>query len=133
MVFRALLRHAQSRVRTPTHACGDMICKYVDQSPAGVAPEENLRITTGEKERKLGIHSAIRTRVDVTRSPKTTCVLQFFFKNWTAKHDRYSTWICGKKLFLYDAKIRVVHDKIKFYILRQNLHQTCFNDFSNVK
>ena len=29
--------------------------------------------------------------------------------------------------------IRVFHDKIKFYILRQNLHQTCFNDFSNVK
>ena len=28
---------------------------------------------------------------------------------------------------------RVFHDKIKFYILRQNLHQTCFNDFSNVK
>ena len=25
------------------------------------------------------------------------------------------------------------HHKIKFYILRQNLHQTCFNDFSNVK
>ena len=25
------------------------------------------------------------------------------------------------------------HDKIKFYILRQNLHQTCFTDFSNVK
>ena len=29
--------------------------------------------------------------------------------------------------------IRGFHDKIKFYILRQNLHQTCFNDFSNVK
>ena len=29
--------------------------------------------------------------------------------------------------------IRVFHDKIKFYILGQNLHQTCFNDFSNVK
>ena len=29
--------------------------------------------------------------------------------------------------------IRVFHDKIKFYILRQNLHQTCLNDFSNVK
>ena len=28
---------------------------------------------------------------------------------------------------------RVFHDKIKFYIFRQNLHQTCFNDFSNVK
>ena len=28
---------------------------------------------------------------------------------------------------------RVFHDKIKFYILRQNLHQTYFNDFSNVK
>ena len=28
---------------------------------------------------------------------------------------------------------RVFHDKIKFNILRQNLHQTCFNDFSNVK
>ena len=27
----------------------------------------------------------------------------------------------------------LVHNKIKFYILRQNLHQTCFNDFSNVK
>ena len=25
------------------------------------------------------------------------------------------------------------HDNIKFYILRQNLHQTCFSDFSNVK
>ena len=29
--------------------------------------------------------------------------------------------------------IRIFHDKIKFYILRQNLHQTYFNDFSNVK
>ena len=28
---------------------------------------------------------------------------------------------------------RGFHDKIKFYILRQNLHQTWFNDFSNVK
>ena len=24
---------------------------------------------------------------------------------------------------------QVFHDKIKFYILRQNLHETCFNDF----
>ena len=29
--------------------------------------------------------------------------------------------------------LRVFHDKIKSYILRQNLHQTCSNDFSNVK
>ena len=29
--------------------------------------------------------------------------------------------------------IRVFHNKIKLYILRQNLRQTCFNDFSNVK
>ena len=27
---------------------------------------------------------------------------------------------------------RVFQDKIKFYILRQNLHHACFNDFSNV-
>ena len=29
--------------------------------------------------------------------------------------------------------IRGFHDKIKLYILRQNLHQTCFNDSENVK
>ena len=29
--------------------------------------------------------------------------------------------------------IRVFQDKIKFYILRQNLHQPRFNDFSNMK
>ena len=29
--------------------------------------------------------------------------------------------------------IEFFHDKIKFDILRQNLHQACFNDFSNVK
>ena len=28
---------------------------------------------------------------------------------------------------------QVFYDKNKFYILRQNLHQTCFNYFSNVK
>ena len=29
--------------------------------------------------------------------------------------------------------IRVFHDKIKIYILRQNLHETYFNHFSEVK
>ena len=43
----------------PTKACGHMICKYVDQKDlaamltyvhsASVAPEVNLRITTGKK------------------------------------------------------------------------------------
>ena len=28
---------------------------------------------------------------------------------------------------------RVFQDKMKFYIFRHNLHQTCSNDFSNVK
>ena len=37
------------------------------------------------------------------------------------------------KLQMVGPQNRVFHDKIKFYILRQNLHQTCFNDFSNVK
>ena len=29
--------------------------------------------------------------------------------------------------------VRVFHDEIKFYILRQNLHHTCFDEFQNVK
>ena len=36
-------------------------------------------------------------------------------------------------IFANKVRDRVFRDKIKFYILRQNLHQTCFDDFSNVK
>ena len=34
---------------------------------------------------------------------------------------------------MLDQITRVFHDKVKFYILRQHLHQTWFSDFSNVK
>ena len=41
--------------------------------------------------------------------------------------------MCKMNIVMAVIYIQVFHDKIKFYILRQNLHQTCFNDFSNVK
>ena len=45
-----------------------------------------------------------------------------------------NNWACHtagpREVYQFDKSIRVFHDNIKFYILRQNLHQTCFNDFS---
>ena len=43
------------------------------------------------------------------------------------KHDLDTTCNISKREHIC---IRVFHDKIKFYISSQNLHQTCFNDFS---
>ena len=68
------MRHARSWVQIHTNGCEHMICKYMDQkdlaamqtsiqSPlqtsiqsVSVIPEVNLRITTGEKAHKQGIH-----------------------------------------------------------------------------
>ena len=36
---------------------------------AGVAPDVNVRITTGDKACKRGIHPGLELRTDVTRSP----------------------------------------------------------------
>ena len=56
----------------PTNACGHMICKYMDWKgsaamvasvqSAGVTPEVNLRITTGEKACKQGFHPSFETQ-----------------------------------------------------------------------
>ena len=63
--------HARLWVWIPTNACGYMICKYMDWKglvaimtsvqSVSVVIEVNLRITTGEKAWKQGIHPGFNT------------------------------------------------------------------------
>ena len=69
-----MLRQARSWVRTPTNACGYMVCKYVDRKcsaamlvvkrSAGVAPEVNLRnsLHAGKKAHKPLFHPGFETQ-----------------------------------------------------------------------
>ena len=61
------------------------------------------------------------------------CVDTFMIDDGTSKNPRWRSWFRIPRSVSEQEALRVFHYKIKFYILRQNLHQTYFNDFSNVK
>ena len=75
------MQHGQSWVQTPTNACEHMICKYMDQKCsaamltsvqlAGATLEVSLRITTGEKAHKQGIHPGFETQGRCHEKSKT--------------------------------------------------------------
>ena len=53
---------------------------------------------------------------------------------WIRQSSIASTcYAAGSVPLAFTQEDFLVYDKIKLNILRQNLHQTCFNDFSNVK
>ena len=87
----------------------------------------------------ISVNTFIFYKIVVTERSKTGESVAYTYENNVSLWLQFihlPSWIQGNIITNDLAAIkylfyRVFHDKIKFHILGQNLHQTCFSDYAN--